>query len=407
MKKACIAAFALGMLAATPLCAGLQDRLYGRITTRDGRVLQGPIRWDKNEASWLDLLDASRKFPERNREAAKRSGLATEAKEVRVLGVRIARFDEANIPSSTSVGVRFGQIQSIEPLPDDGARLILKSGQEVILNGGADVGSRMRNLIVEDTAAGSVELKWRDLETVEFMEAPAAARSKFGERLWGTLLSRRMGGFQGLVCWDVDEIFSADLLDGEVKGKKRSVPFGEIASIQRNDSRSAKVVLKTGEEIVLSGTNDVNDENRGILVMDPGLGVVRVGWEEFDRLVLEPIPELNPKALADPGPLRGVVYTEGGEKWHGKIRWDNDEEYGWEILDGEDRGVQYEIEFGLIKSIEKATPNSSAVTLADGRTFELTGSNDVGQDNKGIYVTADNGQVTAVAWKDFRRVEFQ
>ncbi len=407
MRNFFVALFALTFVATTPLSAGLQDRLYGRITTRDGRVLEGPIRWDKNEASWLDVLDATRKFPERNLEAAKRAGLATEAKEIRVLGVRIARYDESNTPFSTSVAVRFGQIRSIEPLPDNGARLILKSGQEVVLNGGADVGSRIRNLIIEDATQGAVELRWRDLETVEFLDTPSSASSQFGDRLWGTLLSRRMGGFQGLVCWDVDEIFTSDLLDGNVKGKKRAVPFGEIASIQRNDARSAKVVLKSGEEILISGTNDVNDENRGILVMDPNLGVVRVDWEQFDRLILEPIPELSAKSLANPGALRGVVYTEGGQKWQGRIRWDNDEEYGWEILDGEARGVQYEIEFGLIRSIEKASPDSSAVTLTDGRSFELTGSNDVGQDNKGIYITADNGEVTAVAWKDFRRVEFQ
>ena len=56
------------------------DRLYGRAWTVDGRELEGFIRWDRNEGSWTDVLDADK-----------------------VAGGR-----------ETQSGIRFGQIQRIQ-----------------------------------------------------------------------------------------------------------------------------------------------------------------------------------------------------------------------------------------------------------------------------------------------------
>ncbi len=390
------------------LWAGNGDRLYGTITTRQGRVLEGPIRWDRNEASWLDILDAYKKTPEKNREAARRAGLSEEGREIRLLGIRIAEIDGASrLPSSSSLGIRFGHIRSIEPLEKGQARLILKSGQEVILVGGSDIGGSVREIVVEDAKAGKVKLAWREIELVEFKDTPESFKSEFGARLFGTLVTKRLGGFQGWICWDVDEIFSTDILDGEEKGKDRKIPFGEIASIARRDSDSSIVTLKNGETMVLSGTNDVDEDNRGILAMDPALGVVRVGWDDFERLVFEPAEERAAPSFDGGRPLRGRVWTETGGSWEGLVRWDNDEEFSWEILDGEDHGVQFEIEFAQIARIEKSSRDSSVVTLRDGRSFELTGGNDVDSDNKGIFVRLASGEEKVVPWKDFRKLEFQ
>ncbi|MFQ5704375.1 MAG: hypothetical protein ACE5HT_10160 [Gemmatimonadales bacterium] len=55
--------FATANLLATAPQSEAPDRLFGRITTTDGQVLEGFIRWDKNEGSVLDLLDASKRIP--------------------------------------------------------------------------------------------------------------------------------------------------------------------------------------------------------------------------------------------------------------------------------------------------------------------------------------------------------
>ena len=81
---------------------------------------------------------------------------------------------------------------------------------------------------------------------------------------------------------------TGDILDGEDRNERnREIPFGTITEIERFSSRSARVVLTNGEELVLRGTNDVNSSNRDILVLDPTLGQIRVSWEEFDRIMFE------------------------------------------------------------------------------------------------------------------------
>ena len=132
-----------------------------------------------------------------------------------------------------------------------------------------------------------------------------------------------------------------------------------------------------------------------------------VDWDEFDMLVFEDVPRHQKYGDFDGGrPLYGVVYTEDGEEYAGKIRWDNDEEYTWEILDGNYHDIEFDIEFGLIKEIEKKSYRSAIVTVLDGRTFRLRGSNDVDEDNKGIFIIQEDGEEIEVEWDDFERVAF-
>jgi hypothetical protein len=44
--------------------------------------------------------------------------------------------------------------------------------------------------------------------------------------------------------------------------------------------------------------------------------------------------------------------------------------------------------------------------LWDGRSFKLRGSNDVDNDNNGIYVTAGEGKEIEIEWDEVERVEF-
>ena len=95
-----------------------------------------------------------------------------------------------------------------------------------------------------------------------------------------------------------------------------------------------------------------------------------------------------------------------GETYTGTIRWDDDEEYTWEFLNGDYRDARFQIEFGLIKKIEKQGSRSTVVTVSDGRTFRLRGSNDVDEDNKGVRIKVDGGKEVNVDWDEFTKVEF-
>ncbi len=75
-------------------------------------------------------------------------------------------------------------------------------------------------------------------------------------------------------------------------------------------------------------------------------------------------------------------------------------------LNGNLDDQEFSIDFGLIRSIEKTSSRSVVVTLRDGRSFNLRGSNDVNRSNKGVFVEQQNGEVALIEWEDFVKVEF-
>jgi len=407
--KLLIGASAAVLLLAICSLAGTEDRIYGKITTVDGDTFQGFIRWDKNEGGWVDVLDGNKERTHKAKKSKRRMYRERESS-VEIFGIKIGGSncyisDWSDVSQS---GVRFGHIRTLEAIGDDEVLLILKSGEEVEFESGStDFGDGIREIVIEDRDEGELELVWDDIEMIEFSKSPADGDTNFGERLYGTLTTRRGEEFTGAVCWDVDELFTTDILDGEYKNRRRKIKFGKIDGIERYSSSGAVIRLKNGDELLLKGTNDVDDSNRGITISDPAFGQVVVEWDDFDEIVFkEGIKPVTYDQFDGGRRIKGTVYTEDGESYTGEIRWDNDEEFTWEILDGENRDVEFDIEFGLIKSIEKKSYRSALVTVSDGRTFRLSGSNDVDEDNKGIFIMTSDGEEIEVEWEDFERVEF-
>jgi hypothetical protein len=404
--------FAIGslLLSAGVVSAGdTSGRIYGKITTKDGDVYEGLIRWDKNEASWVDILDGTReREPEESTTGVRRRTHKDKTK-IEIFGLKIGDSEDGIESSSSSQsGVRIGNIKTIRPDGDDAADITLKSGRKVHMESdGSDIGSSNREIIVEDKHEGETELAWEDIEVVEFLPTSADAESMLGSRLYGTVTTRRGDQFTGWVAWDADEAFGSDVLDGETRDRTRKVRFDKIASIERYSSEGASVTLKNGEDLVMRGTNDVDNGNRGIVVCDPAFGQVVVDWDQFDKLEFkEPTTQVGYDQFDGGRPLHGTVTTEEGDKLTGTIKWDDDEENTWEMLNGEYRDVRFEIEFGLVKSIEKQSSSTSLVTVSDGRTFRLRGSNDVDESNRGIFVIQPNGKTERVDWEDFAKVDF-
>jgi hypothetical protein len=390
------------------------DRIYGRVLTAGGDRLEGYLRWDRNETHWADFLDGRKEIPWANiREAEELDEEFRRRRErersVSLLGLRISWDEDDGEPRTASAAVRFGHVRSLEVVDDGRARLVLLSGEEVELRGGStDVGRSFRGLTVEDAERGVVELRWRDLDRVDFMAAPPGAPPPTAARLYGTL--RTTGGVEltGYVAWDMDETLTSDVLDGEHDGGDLDIGFGSVAAIEREGRDASRVTLATGEELILTGTNDVDSDNRGIEISDPALGRAIVTWDEFESLVFH-APESGRDTRADidgGAPLVGTVESRNGERHTGRIRWDNDEEHTWEVLDGRSDGVDYDIELGLVRRIERAGSSAARVELLDGRSMLLEGSNDVNDENQGIFVRGESGRTVLVHWRDLERVTF-
>ena len=406
---------------ASPARAQDDDRIWGQLHTTSGDVHAGFIRWDRNEGSWVDILDGSKTIPEENYFAwlqAMGAG-GPPLRYVDLMGYRISwEESDPDFPSSAASGIRFGHIRSLRVLEGDRVELTLRSGELVELEGGStDLGRRMRELVVDVPGRSEVELDWEDLDRIVFSAVPYGVRAS-SRRLYGTVEDRRGGRFTGYVSWDLDEILESDVLDGREMdgGDDLDIRFVEIASIARVPG-GARVVLVSGDELLLTGSNDVNRRNRGIQMSDPMLGMVEVEWREFEVLRFHEADAVVGYDAFDGGhPLVGTVVTQSGEEIDGVIRWDADEAGSWEFLNGRRDGVIFTIEFSQVSRIERGEAFGATVTLLDGRTFELDDSNDVDWDNKGILIAPevasrdmgpDYSRWRVVTWDEFKEVRFR
>ena len=392
--------------AAVPSYADGRGRIHGRVITTDGEIYEGLIRWDKNETSWVDMIDCYKEL-----EIVRRKGKdKEEVKSIYIFGVRIGKVKhKGEYNMSAQCAVAFGHLEAVEFIEDDAALLIFKSGEELEVKAAStDIGDNIRGIIIEDKDEGEIEFDWEEIDRVEFSQASYEVYSDLGERLYGTLTTRKGDTFTGWVVWDADEALTDDILDGEQRNRDREIPFGKIRSIERRSSSSSRVTLKNGDEITLKGTNDVNSSNRGISIFVENFGVVKVGWDEFDRLDFEESSAPVEYSNFDGGKLlKGTVHTDSGESYSGHIRWDDDEEYTWEVIDTELKGVEMDIELGNISTIHRKGCCSAIITLWDGHEFKVKGSNDVDDENKGIFVILDSGEEIEIDWDDFDYVEFK
>lgn len=427
-----------------PLRASGDNRLYGRVVTSDGQEYEGYLRWDRNEGSWADLLDAKKRVPSRDvarsirdeerrvrdqerrvrdeerrmrdeerreRDGSHRVHIERDRgdRHIEVRGVRMSWRDN-DLSSSVSSGIRFGHIRRIEALNSRSALLSLRSGEDVEFDGNAtDLGSGLRRLIVADPIEGNVELRWSDIDTVEFMDSPTGDLAQAREEsLYGTMTTRSGMEFTGYVAWDVDEIFLSDVLDGEDRGIDREIEFGDVTSIARNSSGSARVTLHDGEEVVLRGSNDVDSSNNGITISDPTLGQVKVDWSAFEQVRFHaPANHTGWDAFDGGHRLYGTVTTLDGAVHTGYVLWDKDEAYSWEMLNGTNEDVEFHVELGQVQSVTHRSHRGATVTLFDGRVLQLSDSNDVSDGNRGIVITTEDGEATVVSWDNFEEVQFR
>jgi len=418
---------ALGvLLTLAPQTEPGSERIYGRVLTVSGEELEGFLRWDRNETLWVDLLDGRAFIPHDH--ALQAEALDEELRRRRALersvglpGLRITWDEDDDAPlEATAAAVRFGYVRSIEPR-DRRALVTLESGAQVELAASSsDLGRSFRGLVVEDAARDDVELEWEDILRVDLMPAPfgqlrdgqlRAAPSPTSRRLHGTLRTRDGSEWRGWVAWSLDESLTSDELNGEgLDGEMMDVSFGDVARIARESRRSARVRLRSGEELVLEDTNDVGSDIPGIEITDPSFGRVVVEWDAFVSLDFHPRTEPPvERAGFDAGSsLRGIVVAQDDRSESGLIRWDNDEEHTWETLEARSGDVDVTIELGLVRSIERVGA-SSRVTLRDGRVFEVDGtddSGDLGEANRGIFVTPEDGATTLIRWRDLKSATF-
>ena len=103
------------------ICATLvyseTGRIYGKIHTDQGDILEGPIRWDKNEGSWDDILDGNKDRDKKFHKKRGRRKYGDKDSKVTLFGMTI--YDRDGWSSSAQSGIAFGHIDKLYRDSDD------------------------------------------------------------------------------------------------------------------------------------------------------------------------------------------------------------------------------------------------------------------------------------------------
>ena len=257
--------------------------IYGKVTTIDGKSFEGPLRWGKEEVFWTDLFNSA-KQENNNLQYLSRDQRHALMERHEGWGEGFVQwvankmsYDTDEYDHTHQFVCQFGEIKSLRPFSRNRVDVTLQNGEKVEVSGEGynDIGTEVK---VIDPEIGEIALSWGRIEVIEFSEAPGKLSSGFGEPLFGTV-DTYAGTFTGYIQWDHDERLSTDKLDGDTDDGDLSIEFGNISTIEREGYNSSHVVLKSGRDMDLRGSNDVNSENRGIIVTTEKLGRIDIPWK--------------------------------------------------------------------------------------------------------------------------------
>ncbi len=392
------------LLCAFVLQVSAQDEgfIYGRITTEDGDVYEGPIRWGKEEVYWTDMFNASKKENKNldylsNRELDELEDRYYDRNNNLVSRFISIEWNDNDRQFVHEFSTEFGNIKALRLRSSNRVEVTLKNGEEIDVDGSGynDIGAKLR---VIDRELGTIRISWSNIDMVEFLPTPSNLEERFGKPLYGTVVCD-LGEFTGYIQWDHDERVGTDILDGEEDGDDYEIAFSKIASIEKDGFSSSIVTLKSGRELDLRGTNDVDDDNKGIIVTVKGLGRVDIDWDEFEEVTFKEAPGSGPSysSFSTPKKITGTVEVDNGDEHRGEIIFDLDEEYTFELLNGENDDVKFIIPFRNITEITPRGSYSAHVMIKGGDKLTLEDGQDVSDKNLGVLIKT-NGDRIYVPW---------
>jgi hypothetical protein len=227
-------------------------RLYGEVETEEG-TFEGHIQWDVQECLSSDELDGE--------------------------------------TGDGDLSIQMGRIKAIEKRNRNGSLVELKDGRKMVLEGTNDVDSSLRGIYVEDPRYGRVKISWDAFERVEFREVDRSGRGyeDYGpaRRLRGTVTDYNGHTHSGDLVFDLDEMWSWEMLNGDRGGVEFYIPFEMIRSVQPQRGNASKVELKNGEVLVLRDGQDVSESNDGVVVLHENERETYFPWDEVERIDFE------------------------------------------------------------------------------------------------------------------------
>lgn len=376
--------------------------IYGKVYTSNNSYT-GQIRWGREEAYWNDHFNASKvdnayesfKDKERDRD---------QSFDWRLSSI----WDDRSTKTLHIFSCQFGDLKEIINYGDKRVTAKLKNGKAIKLSGSGynDVGS---SLSVFDSDLGEMSIKWDRIHRVEFLPTPKNLKDNFGKPMYGVVETYRKGRFEGFVQWDHDERIGEDKLDGDTRDGDVSIRFDRISRIEKMGNGSL-VDLKSGRQYEVTGTNDVDNSNKGIIVSISTVGKVDIPWREFKSVTFTDVDNSGASytSYEQPKALTGTVFRYDDQQLSGEIIFDVDEVWDLEMLEGKDDEIEYKIPFRNIKSIEPKNYNYSIVKLRNGQELLLGNARDVSDDNAGLLVLRDGKKdLVHIDWRKITKIDFE
>jgi hypothetical protein len=378
--------------------------MYGKIYMED-RTYTGPLRWGNEEVLWTDFFNASKASSQYQK-------MVPEKKD----------DDDSWFSQDWSFGsiwenkivahkfsCQFGNLVSLAPVGSSRVAVKFKNGGQLVVDGEGynDVGSKIQ---VIDAELGAISVNWDRISKIEFLPTPSRLEGIFGTPLFGTVEGIRKEKITGYIVWDDDERLSTDRLDGDDDDDDDdvSIKFAEISEIEK-EGRGSRVTLKSGKSMYLTGSNDVNSENRGVLVAVPEVGVIRFSWRAFRKVTFTK-PTRDPQSYSQftaPMVLKGTVSQVEGDDLSGRIIYDIDETLNFEILEGKENDIEYSIPMKNIRSITPKNYEFSSIELRNKEELLLGDGQDVSSRNAGVLVFVKGKKTPEyVSWKKINAITF-
>ncbi|HMJ69430.1 MAG TPA: hypothetical protein VK508_11060 [Cyclobacteriaceae bacterium] len=373
--------------------------IYGKVYT-NRNTYTGPIRWGKEEVLWTDLFNAAKTDKSFDKLVPKEKSAESWGDYNWSFG---SIWEDNTQHQFTS---QFGNFKEMVILNDEDVLIRLKNGGEIkVEDDGNDIGEKIQ---VMDPELGVISIDWDNIDRVEFLPTPTKLNQVFGMPLYGTVEGVRKEKYTGFIVWDNDERLTTDKLDGDSEDGDVSIPFSEIISIERRGGGSY-VITKSGRELRLTGSNDVDDDNRGIFVVSPEVGVIKFSWESFRKLTLAAPKNTGPSFndFSMPRIMTGTISRLDGKDVTGQIVFDIDETMDFEIIEGVENDIEYFVPLKNIKSITPKNYDYSQVDLVSGQSLLLGEGRDVSARNAGLLVF-EKGKKDPVyiSWRKVNQITF-
>lgn len=167
--------------------------------------------------------------------------------------------------------------------------------------------------------------------------------------------------------------------DGDVDVTRSFVcRYGDLAALRLQPDGDGPVlaVLRDGREVPIGGPS--RDLGADLVLYPPTGEPVELDWDEVREIRFGAAP---PGSSPYAERLTGTVEFRGGS-FSGSLQWDTSECTSIDTIDADEEDVP----LSQARRIARNRRGGCDVSLADGRVLQLSGSNDVGEGNRGAAV---------------------